>query len=103
MGPYGVSAELTAVVALGVLALIMRWVFHRPRRITTRPLDAAESTELGLLGVLASGLSRQEAMQRRAVLGDAGIRSSMSRRRDGTFDVLVFTGDIGRARALLDP
>jgi hypothetical protein len=103
MGPYGVSAELTTLVALAVLALIMRWVFHRPRRVTQRPVDAAESAELGLLSVIATGLSRQDAMQRRAVLGDAGIRSSMSRRRDGTMDLLVFHGDVSRARVLLEP
>jgi hypothetical protein len=103
MGPYGVSAELTALVALAALILIMRWVFHRPRRITTRPVDASDSSELGLLTVVATGLPRQEAMLRRSVLGDAGIRSSMSRRRDGTMDVLVFTGDVERARVLLGP
>jgi hypothetical protein len=103
MGPYGLSADVTAVVAIGVLALIMRWVFHRPRRVITRPVDAAESTELGLLIVVASSLSRSDAMAHRAVLGDAGIRSSMSRRHDGTMDVLVFTGDVDRARILLGP
>lgn len=103
MGPYGVSADLTAVVAIAILALIMRWVFHRPRRVITRPVNAAESTELGLLAVVASNLSRPDAMARRAILGDAGIRSSMSRRHDGTMDVLVFTGDVERARILLEP
>lgn len=103
MGPYGVSADLTAVVAIAILALIMRWVFHRPRRVITRPVNAAESTELGLLAVVASNLSRPDAMAHRAILGDAGIRSSMSRRHDGTMDVLVFTGDVERARILLEP
>ena len=103
MGPYGVSAELTALVALAALILIMRWVFQRPRRITTRPVDASDSGELGLLTVVATGLPRQDAMHRRSVLGDAGIRSSMSRRRDGTMDVLVFSGDVERARVLLGP
>ena len=40
-------------------------------------------------------------MEIRATLGDAGIRSSMSRRRDGELDVLVFRADLDRARALL--
>ena len=41
-------------------------------------------------------------MLRRATLGEADIRSSMSKRRDGLLDVLVFHGDADRARLLLD-
>lgn len=94
--------EFIALVALGVLALAMRWVFRRPHIVRGRPVDAAQSTELGLLQVVASGLPREEAMRRRAVLGDAGIRSSMSLRRDGAMDVLVFHGDVETARLLMD-
>ncbi len=102
MGPYDVSAQLTALIAIGVLALAMRWVFRRPRRYFATPVDASESAELGLLCVIASGLPRAEAMRRRAVLGEAQIRSSMSRRSDGTMDVLVFHADADRARILLE-
>jgi hypothetical protein len=102
VGPYDISAEVIALVVLGVLALVMRWVFHRPRLISRAPVDAADSAELGLLSVIASGLPRNEAMRRRAVLGEAGIRSSMSLRRDGTMDVLVFHADADRARTLLE-
>jgi hypothetical protein len=102
VGPYGISAELTALVALGALTLVMRWVFRAPRRRRPAPVDAAQSAELGLLTVIASGLSRTDALRHRASLGDAGIRSSMSRRTDGTMDVLVFHGDADRARTLLD-
>jgi hypothetical protein len=97
-----VTVELTALAALGVLFLIMRWVFRRPRITNGRPVDAAQSTELGLLAVIAAALPREEAMRHRAALGDAGIRSSMSRRRDGAMDVLVFHGDVDRARNVLD-
>jgi hypothetical protein len=48
-------------------------------------------------------LARAEALALRAVLGDADIRSSMSARRDGQFDVLVFRADEDRARAVLPP
>jgi hypothetical protein len=40
-------------------------------------------------------------MSLRAVLGDAGIRSSISRRRNGDVDVLVFHDDLPRAQELL--
>jgi hypothetical protein len=103
VGPYDISAELTALVALGVLALIMRWVFRMPRPRRSVPPDAADSAELGLLTVIVSGVTRTDALQRRAILGDAGIRSSMSRRHDGTMDVLVFHADADRARITLGP
>lgn len=97
-----VSAVVTALIALGVLALVMRWVFGSPRTRRGRPPDAAESAELGLLTVVATALPRTDALRHRAVLGDAGIRSSMSRRRDGRMDVLVFHADADRARDLLE-
>ena len=98
------SAGIIAVVVILLLVLVMRWVFRpsRPRGIT-RPPDAAESPNLGLLTVIASGLTKQSALERRAVLGEAGIRSSMSKRRDGMLDVLVFHGDADAARILLGP
>lgn len=103
MGPYGWSADLTALIVVGILVLIMRWVFQRPKHLRSRSFDATGSPELGLLTVVATGVSRQDAMSLRAVLGEAGIRSSMSRRRDGAMDVLVFHGDVDRARILLGP
>lgn len=66
-----------------------------------RPVDAAESPNLGLLTVVEPALTRQEALSRRATLQDAGIRSSMSKRRDGRLDVLVFHADVDAARLLL--
>lgn len=103
MGPYDVSAEVTALIAVGLLALTTRWIFRSSRRGTGRPLDASDSPELGLLTVILSAVPRAEALSRRAILDESGIRSSMSRRRDGTMDVLVFHADADRARFLLGP
>jgi hypothetical protein len=101
----GVGADLptfvTAVVALSLLALIMRWTFKPSRPRLGRPVDAADSADLGMLEVIAADLAHAEAMQARATLGEAGIRTSMSRRRNGAVDVLVFREDAARARALL--
>jgi hypothetical protein len=96
------SAGIIAILVILVLALIMRWIF-KPSRTTraARPVDASESPDLGLLSVVESGLSRQAALARRATLQEAGIRSSMSKRRDGLLDVLVFHGDVDAARLLL--
>ena len=97
-------AAVVAIVVILLLGLVLRWVFRpsRPRQATV-PVDAASSPNLGLLTVISADLPRQEAMQRRAVLGDAGIRSSMSRRKDGGYDVLVFHADADTARMLLGP
>jgi hypothetical protein len=97
-------AGLLAVVVILLLAAILRWVFRPSRpRPATRPVDASQSPNLGLLTVVATALPRQQALERRAVLGEAGIRSSMSKRRDGLLDVLVFHGDADAAHLLLDP
>ena len=96
------TALIVAVAVVLLLALVLRWVFAPSRpRLGHRPLDAAASADLGLLTVVTPGVERQEALRRRAVLQDAGIRSSMSRRRDGRYDVLVCSGDAVRARARL--
>ena len=92
---------ITALAALSLLGVVMRWAFKPSRPRTGRPVDAAESTDLGMLDVIAADLSRADAMQVRATLGDAGIRTSISRRRNGDVDVLVFLEDSARARALL--
>ena len=97
-----VSALATALVVVGLLAVLMRWIFKPARPRGTRPLvDASDSSELGLLDVVATSLPRTAALAARATLGDAGIRSSMSRRRNGYLDVLVFTADAEQARELL--
>jgi hypothetical protein len=97
-----VSALVLALVVVGGLGLVMRWIFKPSRPRGTGPLvDAGDSHELGLLDVVAVGLPRSAALSARATLGDAGIRSSMSRRRNGSLDVLVFHVDAQRARDLL--
>jgi hypothetical protein len=96
-----ISALVIALIAVAILALVMRWVFAPSRPRTGLPVDAADSVDLGLLDVVATGCSRQQAMLLRATLGEAGIRSSMSHRHDGNLDVLVFRGDAERARQLL--
>jgi hypothetical protein len=96
-----VSAIVIALIVVGLLALIMRWVFKPSRPRTGPPVDAATSADLGMLAVVASKLSRQQALKLRAALQDGGIRSSMSSRSDGGMDVLVFSADAARARRLL--
>lgn len=89
------------LVALALLALVMKWTFRPARPRSGRPPDAAESPDLGMLDVIVSDISRDEAMRLRAKLGEAGIRTSMSRRRNGEMDVLVFRDDADAAREVL--
>ncbi len=96
-----VGDEVVVLVAVLLLGLAMRWAFtsSRPRSPFA---GTAQAADLGLLEIVTPGLTRSEAMTVRAALGEAGIRSSMSRQRDGTVDVLVFRADFDRARAVLD-
>lgn len=97
------SALVVAVLVVLALGLVLRWVFRpsRPRQ-GVRPIDAAASANLGLLTVIAVGLERQEALRQRSLLQEVRIRSSMSKRRDGRYDVLVFHADADAARLHLD-
>ena len=92
---------LILLVVVGLLLVVMRWTFRPSRARRGRPIDAADSADLGMLDVIVADVPRAEAMQLRAKLGEAGIRTSMSRRRNGDMDVLVFKDDAEAARALL--
>jgi hypothetical protein len=96
------SAMIIAIIVVLILVLVMRWIFTPSHRSGPQArVDASSSTDLGMLTVVATNLPRNAALQARALLGDAGLRSSMSRRRDGNLDVLVFHDDVDRARLLL--
>jgi hypothetical protein len=90
-----------ALFTLLVMSLLMRWVF-RPSRPRSRVLIPGDAVP-GLLVAMRTGLRRADGLSLRAQLGDAGIRSSMSTRRDGLVDVSVFAADAERARAILPP
>jgi hypothetical protein len=95
--PY---AAITALCVLLGLGFVMRWVFKpsRPRR--PPPVNATDARELGLLSVVAT-VARADAAVTSERLKLAGIRCSVSKRNDNQVDILVFTGDQNKARALL--
>ena len=83
------------------LGLVTRWVFKPSRKHRALPpVNATDARELGLLAVIAT-VARSDAQAQRARLGAAGIRSSASKRDDGRMDILVFHGDVNRARKVL--
>lgn len=85
---------VAAVVVIVLLVLFIRWAFA-PARTTARSAPAQ-----GLLHPVATTGTRESAMALRAVLSDAGIRSTIQPRDRTHVDVLVFSGDLTRARPL---
>jgi hypothetical protein len=101
--PIGVGSDLhylvgptIAFLALGLLALFMRWAFgSSTARSKPRPPAADE-----LLTRVATLSRRESALALRAVLSDAGIRSTVRFPAAHRADVLVFPEDAERARAV---
>jgi hypothetical protein len=98
--PDSGSPEIIALLVVAGLGVLTRWVFKPPRPRRPPPVDAADAPELGLLTVIAT-VDRAGAAADRSRLSAAGIRVSTSARRDGRFDLLVFSQDADRARELL--
>ena len=86
-----------AFVVVGLLALFMRWAFGTGygRRPPREP-----PVEDGLLTLIATLSRRESALALRAVMSDAGIRSTVRCPAPNRADVLVFPEDAPRARAL---
>ena len=95
--PGGLSYLVGPIVIVAVmvlLALVTRWAFG-----TRKP--AAEAPEAdGLLTRVATLARRESAQQFRALLSDAGIRSTLRIAGAHRAEVLVFPEDAARAREL---
>ncbi|SSC24828.1 Hypothetical protein KLENKIAIHU_3447, partial [Klenkia terrae] len=92
---YAVGPAI-AFLVLVVLAVFLRWAFASSSpKPTKRP-----SAEDGLLTRVATLTRKESALALRAVLSDAGIRSTIRYPAPHRADVLVFPEDAGRARAL---
>ena len=102
--PIGAGSDLhyligpgIAFVVVGLLALFLRWAFGTGHgRGTAEP--AADDD--GLLTLVATLSRRESALALRAVLSDAGIRSTVRCPAPHRADVLVFFEDADRARSL---
>jgi hypothetical protein len=82
-----------ALIALGLIALFLRWAFGSGS-------PAAPRTQEELLTPVATLTRRESALALRAVLSDAGIRSTIRQPAAHRADVLVFPEDLDRARVL---
>jgi len=81
-----------ALVMIGLIALFLRWAFSS-RAPSPRARDE-------LLTPVATLSRRESALALRAVLSDAGIRSTLREPAAHRTDVLVFPEDLDRARVL---
>ena len=91
---YAVGPVIAAIM-IGFISLFLRWAFSSDDR-GSRGGAAGD----GLLTPVASLTSRASALALRAVLSDAGIRSTLREPAPHRTDVLVFPEDADRARAL---
>jgi len=93
------EGPLIAAAAVIGLAFFMRWAFGRGYGLERPPPAPAED---GLLTLIATLSRRESALALRAVLSDAGIRSTIRVPAPHRADVLVFPEDADRARALAE-
>ncbi len=100
-----VSGMLVALVAMGVLVLLCRWVFsttHRDERAARRLEKARSRGDYGLLVPVASVRTDEDGRLLRDVLAGAGIRGTVAEgEQPGERVVLVFRSDVDRARTLV--
>jgi hypothetical protein len=89
------AGSAIAFLAVAGIALFMRWAFGSGDT-RTGPAPADD----GLLTRIATLSGRESALSLRAVLSDAGIRSTIRCRAPHRADVLVFPEDADRARML---
>jgi len=100
------AGPVIAVLVIGLLGLVLRWIFGSGQASTRAggaDSAAASRDEDGLLQPVAAPPDRAAGNALRALLSDAGIRSTLRTRRDGRVEVLVFAEDAERARRLLPP
>ena len=89
---------LVALVALGLIVLICRWVFSTDHRAA--PSAPKGRPDYGLLEPVSVVRTQEDADMLRGVLRDAGIRGTVTE-TDGAFVVLVFRTDAVAARSLV--
>ena len=95
---YAVGPAIAAIM-VGLIALFLRWAFPPSSSGGTSGRGGTGTGE-GLLTPVASLTRRESALALRALLSDAGIRSTLREPAPHRTDVLVFPEDAERARTL---
>ncbi len=97
-----ITGPVVAVVVMVLLALFMRWAFGTGGTGGTGGARRGPTpSDDGLLTRVATLSRRESALALRAVLSDAGIRSTVRFPAAHRADVLVFPEDAARARELV--
>lgn len=103
-GYHYVAGPVAAIALICLLAVLARWIFGTGRSHAARTLPPVSGpADHGLLRPVAELPDRASGAALRAVLSDAGIRSTLGVRRDGSVQVLVFPDDEDQARRLVPP
>ena len=93
-------APLMAFLALGVLALLLRWAFSSGHSLVARRPRVGASTEYGLLVPVARPPTVVQAEVVRRHLVARGVRATLAPATDGP-TVLVWPQDASLAREIL--
>jgi hypothetical protein len=92
---------LLALVAVGVIILLLRWAFSSGHSLVERRPARGTEREYGLLVTVAAPKTFVEAEVLRRTLEDAGVRATLAPTVQGP-RVMVFPEDASVARALLN-
>lgn len=87
-------------IAVGVLALLLRWAFSRGHSLVMKPARRGGEDEYGLLVAISAPSNFIEAEIQRQRLNEAGIKASLTTTLDGP-RLMVFPKDKLRALRIL--
>lgn len=94
--PDAVPAPVVALVALALLAALLRWTWRRGTSLVGRPGTPGAPRDYGLLVPVSRPGDRARATAECRVLARAGIRATVADSTEGPC-VLVFPDDAERA------
>lgn len=100
-GSYSyVYGPLVALLAIGVLVLLLRWAFSTGGSVVERPARPGDPDEYGLLDAVAAPGTYIEAEMIKQRLDDAGIKATVAMTNDGP-RVMVWPVDRVEAEAIV--
>lgn len=91
---------LLALLAVGVLMVLLRWAFSSGHSLVERRPQQGNESEYGLLVTVATPKTFVEAEVLRRTLEAAGVRATLAPTVQGP-RIMVFPEDASAARALL--
>jgi hypothetical protein len=97
----GLLGPLIAFAVIGLLAVLLRWIFGRGSSVPHPVRLPARSEDYGLLCTVAITADEQAAIAVAVRLAGAGIRATLATGSDGGVRVLVFEDQIEAARRLV--